>query len=248
MTQFARPSSDVATGTWTTAPLFNKVDEVAANDGDFIQSANSPNFDICELGLSSITDPEGNTGHVVRYRYQKSAAAGRQIDLVVRLLDGATEIASYTHTDIGNGWVQADQTLSGAEADAIGNYGDLRLEFNADAVGGGAGRNGQVSWAVMETPDAPEVDFGWFVQLADVTWLPHQVRVGTFVGSLEPITPDFGWFKQQPEPLPLPTAPEGVFVVEPPVAEPELEPVAEGSIVVAFSTDVIYAPGRMVGY
>ena len=100
MAQFARPSSDVATGNWTSTPLWQKVDEVTRSDTDFISSANNTSGDTCELGLSNISDPALSTGHVLRYAYRKSAAVGHSIDVRVRLLQGVTEIASFTHTAI----------------------------------------------------------------------------------------------------------------------------------------------------
>lgn len=132
MAQFARPDSDVAVGLWTPTPLYQQIDEVTPSDVDYIESAKNPVSDTCEVGLSDVEDPEVSTGHIVRYRYKKDAAGGNVIDLTVKLMQGAVEIASWTHNDIGDSIVQAEQTLTGPQADSITDYTDLRIQFIAN--------------------------------------------------------------------------------------------------------------------
>lgn len=138
MVQIARPTSDVAAGAWTTqaggtSNLYATIDESVASDTDFIKSSASPaTADIVKIQLGTLTDPVSSTGHKVRYRYQKSVSGGDQIDLTVRLVQGAaTTIATWTHTNIANGWTDAEQTLTSGEANAITDYADLRLWFEA---------------------------------------------------------------------------------------------------------------------
>jgi hypothetical protein len=131
-----RPSADVTDGTWTTdtggSDLTSVLDEILASDADYVKSAESPvSADIATIALAASSDPTSSAGHIVRYRYGKDAAGGDQIDLTVRLMQGAATIASWSHTNIADGWTQADQTLSGAEADAITNYSDLRVRLEA---------------------------------------------------------------------------------------------------------------------
>jgi len=132
MAQFARPDSDVTVGGWTPTPLYEKIDEATPSDADYIESATNPTSDLCEVGLSNVEDPEVSTGHVVRYRYAKNASGGNVIDLTVKLMQGAAEIASWTHNDISDTVTQAEQTLTGVQADAITDYTDLRLRFIAN--------------------------------------------------------------------------------------------------------------------
>ncbi len=178
MAQFARPDSDVTTGGWTPnggpVSLFDTLNEIVIDDADFSESANNPTADLMEVGLSSIDDPVGNTGHVLRYRYQKDAAAGRQIDLTVSLLEGADVIASFVHVNIGNPWVTQAQLLTSPQADAITDYTDLRIRFTANDVGGGAARAAQVSFAEFEIP----------LQLSGTI-----VSVSTLLGTLEAAVP-----------------------------------------------------------
>ncbi|MGH6718760.1 MAG: hypothetical protein ACREER_05530 [Alphaproteobacteria bacterium] len=163
MAQFARPDSDIAVGLWTATPLWSKIDEATADDADLITSSNNSTSDICELGTSNVTDPAVSTGHIVRYRYKKSAAGGHTVNLRTRLLQGATQIASWTHNNISETFADATQTLSGAEADSITDYTNLRLEFQRSGDTGGAGgtrRSAIVSWAELEVPNAAVVVTG----------------------------------------------------------------------------------------
>jgi hypothetical protein len=150
MAQFGRPDSDVSAGSWTATPLWSKIDEVSADDADFVTS--STGTSTCEAGLSNVADPAVSTGHVVRYRYQRGAGgSGTDVDLRVRLLQGTTQIGSWSHNNIGAGFTTAAQTLTGPQADAITDYSDLRLEFQRT---GTSSRVADVSWAELDVPSA----------------------------------------------------------------------------------------------
>ena len=138
MAQFARPIADLVA--WATG-TFEDIDEVTPSDADLVQSDVAPANDPAGYDLGTVEDPLVSTGHILRYRYQKDAAAGAQIDLTVQLRQGyvneatpGTLIASFLHTNIGNGFVQANQTLGGADADAITDYANLQLRFLANQV------------------------------------------------------------------------------------------------------------------
>jgi hypothetical protein len=72
-------------------------------------------------------------------------------DLTVKLMQGTTVIASWTHLNVTGTWTQQNQTLTSAQANAITDYTDLRLQFIATT---GVMMTGMVSWAEMEIPDA----------------------------------------------------------------------------------------------
>ncbi len=111
--------------------MHTAIDESVIDDADYIQSGLSPvSADISEVKFSSLTDPAISSGHVIRYRYQKDTTGGDTINLVVRLVQGTTVIASWTHNNI-DAVTTAEQTLSGGEADSITDYTDLRLRFEA---------------------------------------------------------------------------------------------------------------------
>lgn len=141
MAQFARPDADTDRGAWTThtggtTNLWDTINETVASDSDYVQSSASPaDPDILKVTLSNVTDPTSSTGHIVRYRYQNAVSGGDAIDLTVRLMQGAVEIASWAHADVANGWSDAAQTLSGGQADAITDYTALSLWFEAQASG-----------------------------------------------------------------------------------------------------------------
>lgn len=74
------------------------------------------------------------------------------INLTVRLMQGTTQIASWTHTGIGTGFTLATQTLSTTEADSITDYTDLRLRFTATYSSGLLLNSAQISWVELEIP------------------------------------------------------------------------------------------------
>lgn len=158
MAQTARPDSDVAVASWVTAPLWSKVDDaVSAPDGTFINSEekSSGNTSTVQLGLSDVTDPASSASHVLRYRYRRSNT-NRTLACFVELRQGATLIASDSVGGIATSFADRTYTLSGAEADAITDYTDLRVHFYGTASGGIAGGTALVIDAVeLEIPDAP---------------------------------------------------------------------------------------------
>ena len=146
MAQFGRPSTDTTRDNWeeddgTTTAIFDQIDEAVIDDADYIRTVLAPTSDVYVSKFTTLEDPVSSSGHVVRYRYGKSAAGGAQIDLTVQLRQGYTNegspgtlIAAWTHTDISDTLTTAAQTLSGAEADSITNYADLYIRLVANQV------------------------------------------------------------------------------------------------------------------
>lgn len=163
MAQFARPDSIITANSWTGAAT--AIDESTPSDADFIFSPNNPNSSV-EIGLSNVTDPQSSTGHTLRVRLTQGDADGSTPDAGgtatqygIALYQGITLIAQTTAvgTTSPTTWTTISTTLSGAQADAITDYTDLRVQVNAT---GGAGnpanrRNVAVSWVELEVPDAP---------------------------------------------------------------------------------------------
>lgn len=124
--QFARPTADAVTGTWVSSlggSLAAAIDEVTADDADYISTTYGS---VCEVALGSLADPGVSSGHKVRYRIAADAGA-----IVVRLRQGTTTIASWTHSPAPTSLTTYEQTLSGAEADSITSYAALKLQFEA---------------------------------------------------------------------------------------------------------------------
>jgi hypothetical protein len=133
------PASDVTDGTWTDqsggTSLYAAIDEALADDADYIKSTMlaSGASDTCEVLLGSLTAPDVDTNHTVRYRYRSQGAA--TMNLTVSLRQGAsTEIAAWTHNGVGSSFVNAAQSLTELQASNITDYSDLRLRFVATAA------------------------------------------------------------------------------------------------------------------
>jgi hypothetical protein len=131
-----RPTTDITDGTWTDqaggTDLRAALDETVADDSDYIQSFADGLSDICEIKFSSVADPLSSTDHIVRYRYARNGPARE--DLTVCLMQGATIIKQWNHTDIDEVLTSVSQTLSGTEADSITDYTDLRLRIKAETI------------------------------------------------------------------------------------------------------------------
>ncbi|MBL0307655.1 MAG: hypothetical protein IPQ25_16995 [Chitinophagaceae bacterium] len=124
--QLQRPVSDVSAGTWTASTgsdLYAMLDETSVNDADYIVTTGAST---CEVALGSLTDPAVSTGHKVRYRLSANTGG-----ITVRLREGTTTIATWTHNPAPSALTTYEQTLTGGEADSITNYAALKLQFEA---------------------------------------------------------------------------------------------------------------------
>lgn len=149
MTQNAVPTSDTATGNWTTAPLWSKIDEIPASDSDYITLNNSTASN-AQFAASSITDPVENANHWLRCRAYKAGTGA--ITLAIRLYQGASQICTSTVT-LPTSWGDVDYHLTTGEADAITDYSALSLVLIGTA--NSSTRYIYVSNFHLETPDAP---------------------------------------------------------------------------------------------
>jgi transposase-like protein len=158
--QFARPDSDVTVGTWTTAPLYSKINTTTPDDSTLVRSANNPSNAAFEVGLSDVEDPQASTGHILRVRERMQQSGGGSqatTSVTIALRQGSTTIASQTYTHAAGDltWYTRALTLTSTQADAITNYNDLRINVNANKTGGTRTGWVEVSWAEFETPDPP---------------------------------------------------------------------------------------------
>jgi hypothetical protein len=135
---------------------FSAIDEVAQDDTEYVFGNATTNA--LEVALNSVTDPTGNTGHIVHYAVRSfNGAAGGETGKV-ELFQGTTLIATSGSISLNRTTFTAGSfTLSGAEADSITNYADLRLRFTGVTLGSGEWYG--VSWANMEVPDPPAASF-----------------------------------------------------------------------------------------
>jgi hypothetical protein len=114
------------------------IDETSANDADYIRSEIAPALSAARIKLAAGTDPNSSTGHKIRWRAGKDTPGGEQINIVVSLYQGGGDvtgggvlIAEFTRADVG-ALATFEESLSGAEADAITDYSSLYLEFEAN--------------------------------------------------------------------------------------------------------------------
>jgi hypothetical protein len=154
MPQFGRPISDVSTGSWTTAPLWSKLDEAVADDADFARSPDNANT-TAEVALSAVTDPGGDTGHIVRVRARKSASGGNDRTLVFQLYQGAVQISVSSPITMTASFQNLALNLSSGSAASITDYGALRVRLVAGGTTGGSAANRRsvdVSFVELEVP------------------------------------------------------------------------------------------------
>lgn len=154
MAQFARPSADVSTGSWTVTPLWSQVDDsVGSGDADEIASINNAT-DTCELTLSSISAPAAGTV-TMRWRSRKGATGGMTILETFELKEGATVRATYGPTAIPDSTAFATRSyaLTTGERDAITNWGNLSIQITRSHTGS-SNRNLRVADFELEAPDA----------------------------------------------------------------------------------------------
>jgi hypothetical protein len=137
--QCARPDADITDGSWTNEAdsnvnLFASIDELVANDTDYIKSAEltTGQTDTTVIRLSDLADPGLAVHHRLRCRFKKTGT--NTMNLTVGIYQGATEIKSYVYNNVSTSYVDVDETLSEAEADEITDYTDLRVKFIAEAA------------------------------------------------------------------------------------------------------------------
>lgn len=132
-----RPGGDISTGSWRNetggTTLFSSIDETTADNTDYIRSGNNPTNDICEI---SLTSPVGGIiNGPIKYRYGKKNNNTVVVNLRVRLMQGATEIAAWNHVNIPFTPVDATQFLTAPQFAAITDPSNLRLQFIANPTG-----------------------------------------------------------------------------------------------------------------
>jgi len=162
-TQEAQPTSDTAAGSWTTTPLWSKIDDTEAlGDGVEITSdsvGNGSTTTTATFDLPTLTDPEVATGHVLTARWRVDAA--RNMDAVLALRQGTTEIGRLTATLTGTTETESTYTLSAGEANAITDYSDLNLQLFGTGSGGGPARALVVEKVLFEVPAGlPQITWG----------------------------------------------------------------------------------------
>ena len=107
------------------------VDETVRDDSDYIQTTGlgSGGSDSQFFTLSNIADPLQSTGHILRYTLREGNEGTNPVGFQIILRQGATVIATFTHTQgsLPTTFTLFQQTLTNAQADAITDYSNLEL-------------------------------------------------------------------------------------------------------------------------
>ena len=152
MVQSATPDSDISAGLWEPiggeSTLFAAVN--GATDDDYIEALNGENT-TCELGLTTVTDPEVATGHILRVRLQGTGSGGPE-RLQIALFEGATQRAISGNLSNRGSWDTQTYTLTAGEADSITAYSDLRIKLISSNLA--ATEDMWARLAEFEVPDA----------------------------------------------------------------------------------------------
>jgi hypothetical protein len=136
VTQYAVPVSDVSLGSWTegvgdgNATAFEELDEgifSSAYDGDATYWKSTTSRDKIRCKLGAVTDPTTDSSHKFSIVARRTSGNGT---VLFRLYQGSTLISSGSYITT-TGYSTGTKTLSGAEADSITDYSDLRIEVEA---------------------------------------------------------------------------------------------------------------------
>lgn len=116
---------------------------------------------ICTLGLSSIQDPNTDTGLVLRYAAGK-ANTGVRHDCTIEILQSGASLPTpiiLTDTDIdptATGFVILSHSLTSGQVAQITNFGALSVVVAGMRVGAGTNRIFRISALELEAPDPTE--------------------------------------------------------------------------------------------
>jgi len=154
MTQTARPISDTSVGTWTTAPLWSKVND--ASDATFITSPVGANT-ACEVKLASLTDPVASTGHWIYARAMVANGSGTAESLYFHLYQGNTLLASGLFYISRTTITTYAYDLTETQANNITDYADLRIRVEPWNVAAGESINAFDVWFECPGIDAAPI-------------------------------------------------------------------------------------------
>jgi hypothetical protein len=168
MAQIAHPISDTFRDTQVvdqaggTSSLFATIDEGTASDSDYIKLpfSNGGNTKVLVVRLTSLSDPQSSTGHIVHWRLGENAFSGGHAKIEIRQSyvdesNKGTLIATTATFNTSGADTFTDgvtYTLSGGEADAITDYTALyaRIVFTND----NNFAETRLSFMDFQTPDA----------------------------------------------------------------------------------------------
>lgn len=125
---FLRPDSDIALNGWSAvnaASLSAALDEITADDTDYIQSPDPAGGIACEVRLDGgdITAPVG-------FWYRASKLGVASLTLTIKVMEGTTERAVRTRA-LTDDFATYQETLTPAESAAVTNWANVTIRFSA---------------------------------------------------------------------------------------------------------------------
>ena len=159
--QFGRPIADITTAGFAPTPLYSALNETSPDGtASEVTSTNNGGNQTVEVKLGPVTDPLSSTGHIISVYVKKTSS--RSSAMVFSLVQGTTVLASSGSTTLTTTYTQYDYTLSGAEANSISDYTDLRIRVVFTDNAGGPPGTWNWSWAQLQVPDPPNfTQFGY---------------------------------------------------------------------------------------
>jgi len=145
---YSRPASDISAGSWTTTPLYSKINETFYSESEYIQGPSKASS-TCQLGLSSVTDPQCSDNHILRIRAY--ATSGITLTIELREGTGNTLRASWTPT-LTTSYNTYTYTLTGSEADSIADYSALKAYLVQTYFSGTGTRRAYVACLEFQVP------------------------------------------------------------------------------------------------
>ena len=124
MAQFARPSADVSSGPFlpsTSTTLFGVIDETALDTTDYAYATSTGTF---QVDLGTVTDPAVSTGHIARFNMSGNGSQNANVTLYDTTTSSA--VSTFAVTTVPAAGCTYAFTLSGAAADSISSYANLR--------------------------------------------------------------------------------------------------------------------------
>lgn len=146
-TRCAHVDSDGVASSWTTTPLFDKIDEIVADDSDEITSETrvAPgNTTIANMNISDFVDPGVDTGHVFRVRSKATFTLGSAAKLRMSILLN-NNIFAQVDFNLTTSYQTFEYAMPTATAALITDYSNLQVEFTGVFAAGNLG-SVQVSW------------------------------------------------------------------------------------------------------
>ena len=149
MAQFLRPDGDTIAAKDPNG--WSRIDEVVADDGDFVETLNGAGNGETVSYECSLSDPSGVPGAGATTARFRVGGSNGNLTLVVTVYQGATLIASHNVGAIPRFSGPATYSFTPDMA-SVTDWSDLRLRFAFTNTAGGT-QQGFVSWAELEVPD-----------------------------------------------------------------------------------------------